>query len=397
MEKTFQAYYRPSEKTFKALWLKCLFVPDTNVLLNIYRYSENTRRELMGIFEKISPQLWIPHQVGLEYQKLRPGVILQQEKAYDEIKKILEDVEIGLDKKLTLSQPHPLIDRGGVLKRIKEFLVTVESELDKQKSKHPDLLEHDTLRDEITKLFEGKVGQGFPSEKLEELYRQGDKRYKKRIPPGYMDEKKDGDEKYGDLVIWFQMIEKAKESSKPIIFITDDIKEDWWFWAKEKRIGPRPELIEEMLKEAGKEFYVYGIERFMEYSKAFLNRKVDQKAIKEVRDLKEQSHTFAESLSEIGKSLAEAKYSAIRREALKSVFLPLPSSTQAMINAIAPSTASAQAMIDALMPSAASTQAVLDALAIRAASAHAIADKLEVLKDEISKKSSAKDKVKERG
>jgi hypothetical protein len=54
-------------------------------------------------------------------------------------------------------------------------------------------------------------------------------------------------------------------------------------------------------------------------------------------------------------------------------------------------------MIDALMPSAASTQAVLDALAIRAASAHAIADKLEVLKDEISKKSSAKDKVKERG
>jgi hypothetical protein len=68
MKKSFQSYYRPSEETFKELWGKCIFVPDTNMLLNIYRYSEATTNELIGILEKISPQLWIPYQIGLEYQ-----------------------------------------------------------------------------------------------------------------------------------------------------------------------------------------------------------------------------------------------------------------------------------------------------------------------------------------
>ncbi len=316
MKNSFQAYYRPSQEAFKELWKRCLFVPDTNMLLNIYRYSEATRKELIGILEKISPQLWIPYQVGLEYQRLRPGVILQQEKAYDDIKKILEEIQSSVEKRLNLSQSHPSINKVDILKQIKDFFISIQRELDKQKSKHPNLLENDTLRDKLAELFGGKVGDKFSSEKLDELYKMGEKRYKKRIPPGYMDEKKEGDEKYGDIVIWFQMIEKAKEFKKPIIFITDDDKEDWWFSAKEKRIGPRPELIEEMLKKTGETFYMYGVERFMEYSRIFLKRGVDQKAIKEVRNMRKQREDM---VSEVGKALAIAKSFAIREQALKGI------------------------------------------------------------------------------
>ena len=44
MRKTFPGYYRPTEAEFRRLWDKCIFVLDANVLLNLYRYSEETRK-----------------------------------------------------------------------------------------------------------------------------------------------------------------------------------------------------------------------------------------------------------------------------------------------------------------------------------------------------------------
>ena len=42
--------------------------------------------------------------------------------------------------------------------------------------------------------------------------------------------------KYGDLILWYQIIDKAKESKKPIILISGDVKEDWWLEKNGKRI-----------------------------------------------------------------------------------------------------------------------------------------------------------------
>jgi hypothetical protein len=51
-----------------------------------------------------------------------------------------------------------------------------------------------------------------------------------QIPPGYRDKnpKKEGFKKYGDGVLWFQVIDYAKSQKKTIILITDDQKDDWW-------------------------------------------------------------------------------------------------------------------------------------------------------------------------
>ena len=95
-------------------------------------------------------------------------------------------------------------------------------------------------------MFEGKVGTPYTEEKLGKIYKEGEKRYKKKIPPGYKDIDKPGFEIYGDLVLWFQVIDKAKSEKRQIILIVDEKKEDWWFKSKGKIIGPRPELINEM-------------------------------------------------------------------------------------------------------------------------------------------------------
>ena len=48
MRDRFPGYYGPTEEEFAALWESCLFVPDTNVLLNLYRYDEPTRQDYLA-------------------------------------------------------------------------------------------------------------------------------------------------------------------------------------------------------------------------------------------------------------------------------------------------------------------------------------------------------------
>ena len=50
-----------------AIWKGAIIVLDTNILLNLYRYSEETRDDVLSVMEKMKDRLWMPYQVGLEY------------------------------------------------------------------------------------------------------------------------------------------------------------------------------------------------------------------------------------------------------------------------------------------------------------------------------------------
>jgi hypothetical protein len=88
--------------------------------------------------------------------------------------------------------------------------------------------------------------------------------------------------------LWFQILDHAKSTKKPIIFITDDKKEDWWLKFNGKTLGPHPELIHEMLSEAKVSFYMYQTEQFMEYAHKYIDWRINRKAINEVRDIKKR-------------------------------------------------------------------------------------------------------------
>jgi hypothetical protein len=164
----------------------------------------------------------------------------------------------------------------------------MSKELEKSEEKHPALIDNDAVRERITTLFDGKVGEPYSAQKLEEICQGGGKRYQRKMPPGYLDSVKGGTDQYGDLIIWFQLIDKAKESKKPLIFITDDKKEDWWCRFKGKTVGPRPELIAEMVKEAEVSFYMYQSDQFMEYAQKYLKRSQNKEAIDEVRSIRRE-------------------------------------------------------------------------------------------------------------
>ena len=98
---------------------------------------------------------------------------------------------------------------------------------------------------------------------------------------------KPDDKKYGDLILWYQIIDKAKECKKPIILVSGDVKEDWWSEKGGKRLMPLPQLKKELFEKAGVDFHIYTADRFLEYYTKEQKKTIDKKTISEVRKVRE--------------------------------------------------------------------------------------------------------------
>src|SRR5690606_38610700 len=61
----------------------------------------------------------------------------------------------------------------------------------------------------------------------------------------------------------------------------------WWWKIKDgRKMGPRHELIEEMKEYADVDFHMYSSERFLSYGQNFIEGKVNQVALEEIRAIK---------------------------------------------------------------------------------------------------------------
>ena len=158
---------------------------------------------------------------------------------------------------------HPVIDGAKELTAIDAFLFDFRERMETARAEHP---KTDIATDitKLTELLSGRIGERWPTERLSALKKEGEDRYARKVPPGYKDVKKDGDgDKFGDLIIWRDMIEKAKADERPVIFISDDVKEDWWWLHRGRKLGPRPELVEEFATGSGQDFHIYEFMNFL--------------------------------------------------------------------------------------------------------------------------------------
>jgi hypothetical protein len=300
MKKNLYSYYRPTKEEFDTIWDNCLIIPDTNILLNLYRYSKETSDDFLNIFQILSERIWIPHQIALEYQKNRLNVIYTQYKIYSNLAEIFKKQENLINSELRQIGKHPYIDLTNYQEQISTFFSEIIQKLETGKSNHPDLLENDHIREVLTTLFDGKVGSEFPLDEMNTIIKDAKKRFENHIPPGFEDIKtKDGLNAYSDLIIWYQIIEKAKNDKRSIIFVTDELKNDWWWKFNGKIIGPRPELIEEIVSKANVWFYLYRPDQFLTYSKNYLNQQINQKSLQEIRDIQKQDKENSQYLHDL--------------------------------------------------------------------------------------------------
>lgn len=310
MKNLFPGYYQPNEDEFQSLWDSCIFTFDANVLLNFYRYTEETQSELFKIIDQLSDRLWLSHQSAYEFQINRISVISQQYAPYSMIQNLLEDKRKEIcDRIEKTPKHHPLLDKPELIEIVNHNFEQINEHLEDLKRSHPDYLTSDSIREKIDEIFQENIGPEYSEDKLIAIYSEGEKRFKVNIPPGYKDDKKNGFEKYGDLILWFQIIDKAKEIGKPIILVTDDQKEDWWFKVDGRTIGPRPELIQEFYKNTNLSFYIYESDRFMEFSRKYLDKKVSEEAIKEIQIIRQSDlnmlNDLNKSFAELGKAMSQ--------------------------------------------------------------------------------------------
>ena len=219
MRDEFPGHFRPSIEDLKTLWSKAIFAVDANVLLHLYRYSENTRDALEKALQALSDRLFLPHQTAKEFLRNRHEVTAGQAKEYSgamaELDKITES--------FAHTKKHPFLPPE-MLARFTAIKEEVCIECEKRKT---DLLGRLTGEDgilaSVESIFKGKTGKPLDDEQFRKLTAEGASRYSARVPPGFMDGNRDhpdANRKYGDLIIWKQLMLKAKADSLPLIFIT---------------------------------------------------------------------------------------------------------------------------------------------------------------------------------
>lgn len=283
MKSVLRGYYQPADNTLKEIWDKGLFVFDANVLLNLYRYSAATSQEFIRILGALEDCLWLPYQAAYEFLENRHGVIEKQRSAYDAKIREIEVFCDNLKKSLNEHREHPFIaESDDLILKFEEAADSITQALKQSKDDLPNF-KVDKIFDEITELFAGKVGFPYSRDTFLAACKEAEQRYQENIPPGFSDNKKPGNDKYGDYIMWKQIIEHSKQTKANIIFITDDRKKDWWFERSGQKIGPRPELVQEIFNLAGVSFIMYRPERFMEWAMKYLKVGVSEKVIDEIK------------------------------------------------------------------------------------------------------------------
>ena len=304
---SFEKYELSTEKE-KALWNDSIVVFDTSALIDFYYYPKETRQEIYDkIFLKLKNRLWIPNHVQFEYLKNRKGIIekpiienynpIKNEKikeiisAKTQILKVAEQI-----KKDTLKpEKHPFLPQEKIDEfieftkeidaKVKRFEKELNEEIAKQEAEIKSLNENDT----ILKAFEDYlvVGSEFSHSDIMLIVAEGKLRYEFEIPPGYKDLKeKIGTQIFGDLIIWKQILNYAKDINKNVIFICNDLKIDWCHKDSRNRIeSPREELIKEFNDNNQKDFWMYNQSQFVYKAKEYLAVDIADEKIEEISNV----------------------------------------------------------------------------------------------------------------
>lgn len=251
----------------------------------------------------------------VEFLNNRHEAISDQKNKFHTVRSLLEEASGQYDDvfdklseelaKLKLKQRHSLIDPDKFLTpdKISNGKLAIEEfirELSVLEGKQSDVNDRDLIKDIVLNIFQGKIGEGFSKKELDEICKTGEKRYEANIPPGYKDKSKQGSylvedrefiRKYGDLILWKEIIRKAKiDQIANVVLITGDVKEDWWLEKRGKKLGPRKELLNEIFSEAGcvQNFYMYDTASFLRHAKLQLQASVQDSSITQAKSLIEK-------------------------------------------------------------------------------------------------------------
>lgn len=363
MKEKFSAFYIYStEEELKEIWKdeKTLFVFDTNILLSIYSLNTQTRDTFFSILDSLEGRVWLPFHVGLEYQRNRIGVIGNSSGILENFRNRVEELASALthdENKLlaiknnyqSLFQQHKSIEDSyenfineykSILQKNKDKLTkNIENffeSINKDKMEYVEIDGFDKIRFKLDQIFsQDRIGDCLfqNNKELEKFYKEAEERFENKIPPGFEDSKKNDKpffygglkyfRKYGDLIIFKELINKAKnnqENIKNLIFITDDSKQDWIqpheIYNKKIKLGVHYSLKEEIIRESNiSDFKIFDQESFLKITQETIYKNHENSVDDLISDVKliniNRDKKFKDFINNISmNNIVKNKYSA---------------------------------------------------------------------------------------
>ncbi len=260
---------------FENNWNCGLIVFDTSSLLRIYEWHVEKAIELKDVLKCKADDIWIPHQVNVEVMKMKTDVEKQ-----NKYLNIIEKIEVSPVKWASIRKMFKRWENHGYEEEFKskvlemeisgitpERIQTLKELADKLRNVHI----HKVSIDSVYRDLFSNIGKPFSESEQKNLIKEYNNT---PTAPGHKDRKKKNSNAHGDYFIWKQIIKQAQESSKDIIFVTNDIKEDW-FSNKELHI-PRQELLEEFFTETNRRIIIISLTSFLEECSAYVNGDISE-------------------------------------------------------------------------------------------------------------------------
>ncbi|MGY0683151.1 PIN-like domain-containing protein (plasmid) [Mammaliicoccus sciuri] len=264
-----------------------IIVLDTNYLLDILRKSTIVSEQYLEALKKVKNNIYIPYLVALEFNFNKKNVKNTKQRdiqnykngLISEIDSISAKIE---EQKFFSEEEHKTKFKDELMDEVDKFKGNLETLLNK---KIEDMVTgvQEKQYDTLIKIIEDRIGEQYDQKWIDSIETEGESRFKDGIPPGYDDTKKDKgskpkkfyndityQKKYGDLIIWKDIIKYAKkvDDKRKLIFVTNDgiaeHKNDFLYKKNGMTIGPHIHLMNEIKQEADKEFYLLNNVRFVQ-------------------------------------------------------------------------------------------------------------------------------------
>jgi hypothetical protein len=277
-----------TEEETKKIWSEAFFVFDSNTWLDFYRLSEKRSSELLKIVDKIDKRLYIHVKIVQEFLKNRVDCVNNRVETKGKLCKELDNIRSSFDA-VKEEIEFDSTAKDSILKAIEAKLKTLNEHIAK--------LKDSGLRDEFTDLFFTKFLKYIfgiiptKQDEIDALTKDHKERLAKKLPPSDGDEaKKDPVDAAGDLLIWKQSMDKAKELNKPLILVTSDgttANQDKCGWfMKRSNINPvsHPYLIQEFYRHTNNMLVILKPIDFIEAANKYIELNASPELIQELTE-----------------------------------------------------------------------------------------------------------------
>jgi hypothetical protein len=298
-------------------------VLDANVLLGLYRLSSDARENAIEVLEapSVGGRLWLPYQAGLEFVRNRARVAGALDDAYNKARRVIDEIQAKTAGAFDTGERHKR-SREAVIEVVKGVVANLKAELEQLRTSDEARIDpdDDPILPRIERLLAHRTGSP-PSPNLvqERIQIFNSYRAPNLIPPGFDDIKsKVGADTAGDYLIWAEILDLGATSDKPVLFLTDDLKNDWYDGPRGRRTGPRPELIREFAHYSSNGYHQLGFARFLDLAREHLLLDVDETTVDEVTEAAEAAE--AETQGHLSTTEKQTElHEAIQRRTLLQV------------------------------------------------------------------------------